>query len=528
MAYPEVIIPPSVRPESPSEPQLIDDETTLFQPRFGRGTTQRQLWADPLWGWRLRYRGLASADRALIRQAILEARGKAVNIRVTPGLPLRGSFPATELLTNNDFSNGTTGWTVDDGTGAVSDRVFRATHSGAKTIGYLEVQQSVTLTQYVPYVARAFYSYGSDWPTSGSSVGQFINSVSNYVGGARGLNTLAAVNTSSGSQAIYPLVALDNNGAVAGQYIDLPFASLSRCILVDNGPNALTYSDQFDNAAWVKSGILSTTANSVAQTDPWGTNTAEKLVENTSTGGHYTVQSGPSVSATADYCGVVFARQDNLDRDIQVIVGTTGTGHYGYCTFDLGAGTVGTHGNAGSATNERSFIKSLGNFWYACFVVVRLPTAAVRADLQIMMISGGTDSYTGTTGTLMLVRGGVAQSSVPFNPALTTSALTTGTAQTGGTLNVKGLPVSTSGLLLAGDFVEINGELKQVTASLDSDAAGLGVLKFRPGLWVSPADNDPIIVNNPMGRFRLASDPRITENFGLYTDVELDLIEAGP
>jgi hypothetical protein len=80
--------------------------------------------------------------------------------------------------------------------------------------------------------------------------------------------------------------------------------------------------------------------------------------------------------------------------------------------------------------------------------------------------------------------------------------------------------------LRSGDWFEINGELKQCTTSLDSDAAGLGYLQFTPGIATSPADNDPVIINCPMGRFMLGADPDITENFGAYTDVSLDLVEV--
>jgi hypothetical protein len=73
--------------------------------------------------------------------------------------------------------------------------------------------------------------------------------------------------------------------------------------------------------------------------------------------------------------------------------------------------------------------------------------------------------------------------------------------------------------------VEINGELERVIAPLDSDAAGLGVLMLGRARAIAPADNDPVIVLNPMGRFIIQA-VRETERYGLYTDIELDLIEA--
>jgi len=146
---------------------------------------------------------------------------------------------------------------------------------------------------------------------------------------------------------------------------------------------------------------------------------------------------------------------------------------------------------------------------------------------EFMLVNAGTTSYLGNgTSSIYAWRCGCARSSFPVRPAQTTTVGTAGTSQTGTGMYVKGLPVSTSGLLLAGDFVEINGDLMQVTASLDSDAAGRGVLQIHRRPTTAIADNTPIIVNNPFGRFRLASDPRIVERFGVYTDVDLQLIEA--
>ena len=43
-------------------------------------------------------------------------------------------------------------------------------------------------------------------------------------------------------------------------------------------------------------------------------------------------------------------------------------------------------------------------------------------------------------------------------------------------------------------------------APLDSDAAGLGYLEVSPNIRTPFADNDPVIINQPMGRYMLASD----------------------
>ena len=86
--------------------------------------------------------------------------------------------------------------------------------------------------------------------------------------------------------------------------------------------------------------------------------------------------------------------------------------------------------------------------------------------------------------------------------------------------------MSANGLLLADDFFEIGGELKQCTAPLNSDASGLGYLQFRPLLAGAPADNDPVFINQPMGRFKLMNSYEYDNEFGLYMDATVELTEV--
>jgi hypothetical protein len=92
----------------------------------------------------------------------------------------------------------------------------------------------------------------------------------------------------------------------------------------------------------------------------------------------------------------------------------------------------------------------------------------------------------------------------------TTTTATSGTAQTGNGLHIKGLPASTNGLLLPNDEFEIitalGSELKITQAALNSDAAGLGYLQFGPPIRGVLADNAPVIVHEPMGYFMFAGD----------------------
>jgi hypothetical protein len=105
-------------------------------------------------------------------------------------------------------------------------------------------------------------------------------------------------------------------------------------------------------------------------------------------------------------------------------------------------------------------------------------------------------------------------------------ALVNGSSQTGGSLVIDGLPTSTNGLARAGDWFEVNGELKRLTADLNSDSSGNGYLIFEPTLRTSPANNAPVIFRNPMGRFLLAEESTSwATRPGILSDIELSLVE---
>lgn len=80
-----------------------------------------------------------------------------------------------------------------------------------------------------------------------------------------------------------------------------------------------------------------------------------------------------------------------------------------------------------------------------------------------------------------------------------------GGAQTGKTLNIKGLTASAAGVFLIGDMLQLaTGQLIQVTkADVNADASGDATVNFQPVLRSSPADNSAIISDTPQAKFRL-------------------------
>lgn len=488
-------------------------------------TTQRA-------GERRRYRLTVqnASDRASVAECakwsslVSKLRGSANRVWYSPAdYVQRGSFPAPELLSNNTFANGTTGHSPGgDAALSVADRTLRITRTGVTGANCWTGQQ-VTYTQYAPHVARAFMQnpYRQSIGISASAAAGISYTFST---GAEQLSLGHGVSSTGGLITTY----LDNqssSGFSQGAYVDVPWWSVSRCILVDNGPNLLAYSDQFDNAAWTKVDVT-VAANSLSSPD--GTTTADTAVETTATSDHYISQSVALSSDAVDYCYGVALKPTGTARSHLWLQLTTATGSV-YAYFNATSGAVGTTVIGAGWSNLRTFSVPLGNGWIAFYIIARKTSADTAATAYHgAAISDGAASYTGSASYgLAAWRATLAQSSVPVRLTQTTSSATSGTTQTGSTINVKGLPASTNGLLLEGDLVQIGSQLLPVAASLDSDAAGLGALQLAYPPRIAPADNAPVIVNTPMGRFVAVNNSNgWSSRPGVFSDYELEIEEA--
>jgi len=97
--------------------------------------------------------------------------------------------------------------------------------------------------------------------------------------------------------------------------------------------------------------------------------------------------------------------------------------------------------------------------------------------------------------------------------------LVNGASQTGNTLITDGWPISTTGILLKGDYFSVNGELKQIILNVDSDGSGNATLTFEPPLRNSPADAAPLTTTSATAEMILPDDnsPVFTTNAnGIY------------
>ena len=129
---------------------------------------------------------------------------------------------------------------------------------------------------------------------------------------------------------------------------------------LDARVNLLTYSEQFDNAAWTKDAVTVTANAGVA---PDGTTTADAVVPTATTAIHRVVQNPARQAQVLS----VFAKANGLTKfGIKESV-TTGD----YAAFDLTS--VSVLDKTGSAT---ATIAAVGNGWYRCTLTLANSTSA--------------------------------------------------------------------------------------------------------------------------------------------------------
>lgn len=230
-------------------------------------------------------------------------------------------------------------------------------------------------------------------PVESSSASRFptnAGTTSVYVWGAQ-FEQRSAVTayTATTTQLITNYIpALRTAAAGVARYDHNPTTGESQGLLIEEQrANLLTYSEQFDNAAWTK-GNASASSNVIVAPD--GTLTGDKLVEDTATTVHYFYRTAIVAASTA-YSISIYAKA--AERSRFQIAGAAGAwGATNTATFDVSSGTVVSFSGWSSAS-----ITLVGNGWYRCVVngtTAASPTSAQYIQL-VAIASGTTQSYTG-------------------------------------------------------------------------------------------------------------------------------------
>ena len=94
----------------------------------------------------------------------------------------------------------------------------------------------------------------------------------------------------------------------------------------------------------------------------------------------------------------------------------------------------------------------------------------------------------------------------------TGTPLVKGASQTGGTLETDGWTASQTGILKAGDWIQlgtgVTSRLHKVLQDANSDGSTNATLELWPGPRTAPADNEAIVISSPKSLWRLTDNAR--------------------
>lgn len=157
--------------------------------------------------------------------------------------------------------------------------------------------------------------------------------------------------------------------------------------------NLLTYSEQFDNAAWAKPGC-SVTAN--AEAAPDGTVTMDKIVEDGTTGVHAVAQTKSGIESGGNIVASVHGKADERSQIYVLIQNSGGTTSYARAIFDLASGVVSgvTYSNGAAAPQGGAAKMVLESGSWRCSLPVDLPAGETTAKVLCYLYNGGI-SYAG-------------------------------------------------------------------------------------------------------------------------------------
>ena len=104
----------------------------------------------------------------------------------------------------------------------------------------------------------------------------------------------------------------------------------------------------------------------------------------------------------------------------------------------------------------------------------------------------------------------LAENGDHINREYGSSIVVKGSAQTGSTLTVDGFDANQANVLRCGDYFQLgtgsNTRLYKILNDANSDSSGSATLDIFPNLRTSPSDNQELILDNPKGLFRLATN----------------------
>jgi hypothetical protein len=247
-----------------------------------------------------------------------------------------------------------------------------------------------TILQIFPYLDSATSGAGANNYTGNGASGLYLWGAqleegafaTSYIPSADSFTSRASTGTFIGSNGLIQSAATN---VARYNYNPLNLALSPKLLLEPAATNLLTYSEQFDNAVWVK-GNSTITANAI--TAPDGTLTADKHVEDTNSGAHYIVYPFNAVSGNTYIASFYMKGGEKAEAIIGFDIS------FGFSGYQYGKYNFTTKAVAAYLGSPTVSMISVGNGWYRCFVTATA-TGTGNAQISVQLFNGTTNVYTG-------------------------------------------------------------------------------------------------------------------------------------
>jgi hypothetical protein len=244
--------------------------------------------------------------------------------------------------------------------------------------------------------------------------------------------------------------------------------------------NYLLFSGSFTNAAWSPNQIASITDNAVAAPD--GSLTASSMVAVVNPTDAFITQGATvPVGATITYSVYLKASGTPPSKPVQIQVidgGVVGSNTITICPLS----SVWKRFTVTHTAQNGSIVVFVG-----CNTSVSDPNESFDVAWAQVELGSEASPYVATQA---------AQATLNTNTSMAQSFYT------------RGWKPNSFGLLVAGDYLQHGQRLHRVLDRVNSDSSGNAVISVSPSIREAPLDGDPIILRNPKGLFRLATNKR--------------------
>ena len=219
-------------------------------------------------------------------------------------------------------------------------------------------------------------------------------------------------------------------------------------LLEKQSTNTFFYSEQFDNAYWVKEYV---TISTNATNSPDGTQNAEKIQEDTSNASHVVGNNDVFAGGGQSVTFSIFLKASERSwAALRLYDGSSSK----FAWYNLSTGVLGSVDSGVTAS-----IENYGNGWFRCVMTITMSSVSITLPYVFVATGNNVKDYTGTSGYGLFVWGAQHEaSSYPTSYIPTTSASATRVADACSKTGISSLIGQTEGVLFC-DFEFVTGAI---------------------------------------------------------------------